>query len=338
MKYRKLGRSGLYTTEIALGTMMFGDLRDKGTSAEDSKRIIDAYLDHGGNHIDTANVYVQGRSEEIIGEALKGKRADVILATKCHFPIKDGVNDKGLSRYNIMRSVEGSLKRLKTDHVDLLYMHCWDPLTPIDESLRAFEDLITAGKVRYIGASNFKAWQLMKALAVSDAHGWNRFVGAQFQYSLVVRDIEFEYVDLFEQEGLGLLPWGPLGGGFLSGKYKKGERPTEGRIATHPDHTEEAWSRRNTSHNWDIIDEVGRIAEKHGASYAQIALAWTLHRPTVASTIIGARTMKQLEDNIAACDITLDAEDMAALNTVSTPGEMYPYRFMEAYGRKAPQP
>ena len=183
--------------------------------------------------------------------------------------------------------------------------------------------------------SNFKAWQLMKALAVSDSNGWNRFIGAQYQYSLVVRDIEDEYLDLFEKEGLGMLPWGPLGGGFLTGKYKRGERPTEGRIATHPDHTEESWDRRNTMRNWDIIDEVGRIAEKHNASYAQIALAWTLHRPTVSSTIIGARTLAQLEDNLAAAEIVLDTDDMDALNKASTPPERYPYRFMEAYGRKA---
>lgn len=335
MKYRRLGRSGLYTTEITLGTMMFGDMREKGTTPEEATRIIDAYIERGGNHIDTANVYVQGKSEEIIGKALKGKRNSVILATKCYFPIADGVNEKGLSRYNIMRSVEGSLNRLRTDHIDLLYMHCWDPVTPIDESLRAFEDLVTSGKVRYIGVSNFKAWQLMKALATSGENGWNRFIGAQYQYSLVVRDIEDEYLDLFEQEGLGLLPWGPLGGGFLTGKYKRGERPAEGRIATHPDHTEESWNRRNTERNWDIIDEVGRIAEKHDVSYAQVALAWTLHRPTVASTIIGARTLTQLEDNLGATEIKLDEDDMTALNKASNPPERYPYRFMAAYGRSA---
>ncbi len=336
MQYRQLGRSGLFITELSLGTMTFGDERSKGTSPKEAQKIIDRYLDAGGNHLDTANVYNAGRAEEIVGEALKGKRQDVILATKVNFPEGEGYNERGLSRHNIIRTVENSLRRLQTDYIDLLYMHCQDTTTPIGESLRAFDDLVRAGKVRYIGASNFMAWRLMKALGSSDAHGYERFVAAQYQYSLVKRDIEYEYMSLFEEEGLGLLPWGPLGGGFLSGKYKRGERPTEkdGRIGTHPDHTEEAWQRRNTEQNWDIIDAVGEIAEKHGATYAQVALAWVCHRPAVTSVIIGARTMEQLEENLRAIGLEVYEEEEQWLNRVSAPPELYPYRFLEEYEQK----
>jgi aryl-alcohol dehydrogenase-like predicted oxidoreductase len=335
MEFKKLGRSGLFVSDITLGTMTFGDDGPKGTSEKEAADIIHRYLDAGGNHLDTANVYNAGRSEEIIGRALQGKRDDVLIATKVNFPVEEGINNKGLSRHNIIRGVEASLKRLNTDYIDLFYMHAQDALTPIDESLRAFDDLVRAGKVRYIGVSNFKAWRLMKALATSDALHLERFVAAQYQYSLVKRDIEFEFTELFAEEGLGLMPWGPLGGGFLTGKYKKGQRPTEadGRIGTHPDHTEEAWDRRNTAQNWDIIDTLGAIAEDRGATYAQIALAWVRAQATVSSVIIGARTMPQLEDNLGAATINLTQEELERLGTVSTPQELYPYRFLGAYAR-----
>ncbi|MCB0562778.1 MAG: aldo/keto reductase [Phaeodactylibacter sp.] len=336
MQHRQLGRSGLFITGLSLGTMTFGDPRSKGTTAEEAQKIIDRYLDAGGNHLDTANVYNAGKSEEIVGQALKGKRHDVTLATKVNFPEGEGYNDRGLSRHNIIRTVENSLRRLQTDYIDLLYMHCQDSTTPIEESLRAFDDLVRSGKVRYIGASNFMAWRLMKALAASDSLGYERFVAAQYQYSLVKRDIEYEYLSLFREEGLGLLPWGPLGGGFLSGKYQKGQRPTEqdGRIGTHPDHTEEAWQRRDTEQNWDIIDAVGEIAEAREATYAQIALAWARQRPTVTSVIIGARTMEQLEDNLKAAELQISEEEMGRLNGVSEPAELYPYRFLGEYEQK----
>jgi aryl-alcohol dehydrogenase-like predicted oxidoreductase len=336
MKYNHLGYTGIFTTDIALGTMTFGDPREKGTSPEESERIIHAYLDAGGNHIDTANVYNDGVSEEIVGKAIQGRRDSLILATKVNFANTEDPNRKGLSRNNIIKSAEESLKRLQTDYIDLYYMHCWDPQTPIEESLRAFDDLVTSGKVRYIGVSNFKVWQLMKALGYSDAMGWSRFVAAQYQYSLVVRDIEYEFVELCEEEGMGIMPWGPLGGGFLTGKYKRDKKPESGRIATHPDHTEEAWKRRNTDRNWAIMDAVREIAESHDVSPAEVAIAWTRQKTAVSSVIIGARTMPQLESNLKAAELNLSDEEMKTLDEVSALPERYPYRFQENYARKEP--
>ena len=336
MKFNKVGRSGLLTSDITLGTMTFGDDSSKGTSKQESLQIIHAYLDGGGNHLDTANAYTGGESEKIIGEALKDRRSNVILATKVNFPEGEGVNQKGLSRSNIIRTTEASLKRLQTDYIDLLYMHAQDVLTPIDESLRAFDDLVRSGKVRYIGVSNFQAWRLMKALAVSDSKLMERFIAAQYQYSLVKRDIEYEFVSLFEEEGLGLFPWGPLGGGFLTGKYQRDVQPDAdtGRIGTHPDNTEEAWHRRNTERNWDILDVVQGIANDKALSPAAISIAWARHRPTVSSVIIGARTMKQLESNLKAATIDMSPEEMELLNKASQLPELYPYRFLDVYGRK----
>ena len=333
MKYNPLGRSGLMVSELCLGTMIFGD-EARGTDEPTAIRMIHQFLDAGGNFIDTADVYVRGYSEEITGKALKGRREGVVLATKVRGRMSDDPNDIGLSRRHIIAGCEASLRRLGTDYVDLLYAHLWDPITPMAETLRAFDDLVTAGKVRYIGVSNFKAWQVMKALAVSDAHGWARFIAAQYQYSLVVRDVEREFTSLFEAEGLGMTPWGPLGGGFLSGKYRPGDRPAEGRIAIMPDHTEEAWHRRATERNWAIIDGVGEIAEARGTSYPQVALAWLQAPPTVVSPIIGARTPEQLEDNLGAVGWELTEEELTRLNEVSAIEEGYPYRMLREYGAR----
>lgn len=338
MQYNRLGNSGLLVSDLCLGTMIFGEESGRSTSAEDATRMIHRFLDAGGNHLDTANGYAGGRSEEITGAAIKERRDQVVLATKVRFPRGEGRNDSGLSRGHIIREVENSLRRMDTDYIDLYYMHAPDPLTPISESLRAFNDLVTSGKVRYIGVSNFKSWQLMKSLATSDTHGWSRFVAGQYQYSLVKRDIEYEYLDLFAEEGIGMTPWSPLGGGFLSGKYKRGERPTEGRIATTPAHDEEYWERRANDRNWAIIDAVGAIAETRNATYSQIALAWVRARPTVASVIVGARTIEQLEDNLGAATIELTVDEMTALNNASELPEMYPYRFISAYATRKANP
>jgi aryl-alcohol dehydrogenase-like predicted oxidoreductase len=247
----------------------------------------------------------------------------------------EGPNDQGLSRYHIMNSVEDSLRRLQVDTIDLLYMHCWDSVTPIDESLRAFDDLVTAGKVRYIGVSNFKAWQLMKALGVSDTNGWARFIAAQYQYSLVVRDIEHEFTDLCLKEGVGITPWGPLGGGFLTGKYQLDthpEDPSEGRLATMSDDSEEAWHRRATERNWRILEVMDEIVETHGGiSHSQISIAWLLAQPAVDSVIIGVRTMDQLNDNLGAVELNLSTDEIAKLNEVSTVDPGYPYRFIQNF-------
>jgi aryl-alcohol dehydrogenase-like predicted oxidoreductase len=335
MKYKSLGRSGLMVSELCLGTMIFGEEGSRGTDQATAQRMIHQFLDACGNHIDTANVYAGGRSEEILGQAIQGKRDQVVLATKVRFAMGEGSNDLGLSRYHIMRSVEDSLRRLQTGTIDLLYMHCWDLLTPLEESLRAFDDLVGAGKVRYIGVSNFKAWQLMKALGLSDTHGWARFVAAQYQYSLVVRDIEPEFTDLCLSEGVGIVPWGPLGGGFLSGKYKRSERPTQGRIAIMPDHAEESWQRRATDQNWHILDVMDDIVTSYGgATHSQIALAWLLAQPAVDSVIIGVRTVAQLEDNLGAIELHLPAEEISRLNEISAPEEGYPYQFIRTYGAR----
>jgi aryl-alcohol dehydrogenase-like predicted oxidoreductase len=334
MRYRKLGSSGLLVSELALGTMIFGEDSQRSTPPKEAERMIAHFLDQGGNHIDTANVYAEGRSEEIVGQAIKNKRDQVVLATKVRFPMGDGQNDQGLSRYHIMRSVEDSLRRLDVDTIDLLYMHAWDPLTPIEESLRTFDDLVSAGKVRYIGVSNFKAWQIIKSLGVSDQHHWVRFIGAQYQYSLVVRDIEFEFSDLCQKEGLGIVPWGPLGGGFLTGKYQRDKRPesaSEGRIAVMEEGTEEAWDLRATKKNWEILDVMADITSNYDFSYSQIALAWLLTQPAVSSVIIGVRTMEQLEDNLGAVGIQLPQDELTRLNEVSRPEATYPYRFIQKY-------
>jgi len=332
MRYKPLGRSGLMVSELCLGTMIFGEEGPRGTDETTAIHMIHRFLDAGGNFIDTADVYAGGRSEEIVGKALKGKRDRVVLATKVRFRTGEDPNDIGLSRRHVIAGCEASLRRLDTDYVDLLYAHMWDPITPIEETLRAFDDLVAAGKVRYIGVSNFKAWEVMKSLAVSDTHGWTRFIAAQYQYSLVVRDIEREFVSLFEAEGLGLVPWGPLGGGFLSGKYRRGEHPTEGRIAVTPDHAEEAWQRRATERNWAILDAVGEIAEARGKTYPQVALAWLRAQPTVVAPIIGARTPEQLEDNLGAVSWELTAEELERLDAASAIEEGYPYRMIRVYG------
>lgn len=334
MEMRQLGSSGLMVSELCLGTMIFGEQNERSTPANVAEEMIHRYLDAGGNFIDTANVYADGRSEEIVGQALRGRREDVVLATKVRFRRGMGPNNIGLSRRHLMQEVENSLRRLQTDVIDLYYAHMWDPITPLDETLRAFDDLVSDGKVRYIGISNFKAWQVMKALALSDNYGWARPIAAQYQHSLVVRDIEREYVDLFLGEGIGSVPWGPLGGGFLSGKYRSGQRPQEGRLSTAEEQHEESWQRRDIDRNWEILRVVGEIAERRQKSYAQVALNWLLSRPEVSSVILGVRTPEQLDDNLGAIDWELSAGELNRLEDVSAPDWGYPYRMMMAEGAR----
>ncbi len=330
MEYRNLGKSGVKVSEVCLGTMTFGREADELAS----RQMIDRFLEAGGNFIDTADVYSQGVSEEIVGRALKGRRNDVILATKVNFAMGEGPNDAGLSRKHIMDGIDASLRRLDTDYVDLYYVHCWDSQTPLEETLSTLDDLVRGGKVRYIGVSNFTAWQIMKALSISDQGNLARFVCLQPQYSLVVRDIEREILPLCREEGLGVMPWGPLGGGFLSGKYKRGQRPPKGsRIAGAEDHQEEAWKRRATEKNWRILDVVGEIAEARGKSYAQVSLAWLRAQPGVTAPILGARTLEQLEDNLGCIGWTLSGEELKRLDEVSALEEGYPYYFIRTLGR-----
>ena len=334
MKHNPLGNSGLLLSEISLGTMIFGEDSSRGTDADTAVKLIHRYLDQGGNHLDTANVYADGRSEEIIGRALQGRRDQVILATKVRFPMGERPNDQGLSRRHIIQSVEDSLRRLDTDYLDLLYMHAWDPLTPIEESLRTFDDLVRSGKIRCLGVSNFKAWQLMKALGISDTHSWLRFTAAQYQYSLVERGIEPEIRDVCLAEGLGIVPWGPLGGGFLSGKYHSGRRPESGRLAMMPEQAEEAWERRARERNWKILEVMDDIASNYNLTHPQIALRWLLAQPGVTSVIIGARTAEQLEENLETVRRDLPEEEIERLTEISAPPLGYPYRFIETYAQR----
>jgi len=337
MKYRQLGNSGLLVSELALGTMIFGEDSERGTSGDEAKRMIYHYLDLGGNHFDMADVYSGGQAEEIVGEAVKGRREQVVLTTKVRWPMGSGVNDVGLSRYHIQLGVDASLRRLKTETIDVLYLHGWDPLTPLEESLRTCDDLVRAGKVRYIGVSNFKAWQIMKAMAISDKQGWIGFIAAQYQYSLIVRDVESEFIDLCQSEGMGLVVWGPLGGGFLSGKYRTGQRPqsaSDGRLAVTPDASEESWVRRSTDQNWRILDTVNNIVKNHpGSTTSQISLAWLLTRPSVASVIVGARNLNQLIDNLTVVNLELAEDEIAQLNAVSELALAYPYRMINTKAR-----
>lgn len=332
MRRRSLG--GLEVTDLALGTMVFGEVGDRGTAPAEAEAMIRSYLDAGGNHIDTANVYAGGKSEEIVGRAMAGRRGDVVIATKVRYPTGDGPHDSGLSAAAIHKAVESSLRRLGVEHVDLLYMHAWDPNVPLDESLMALAELVDAGKVRFIGVSNFKAWQLMKAAAGGEggAGGAPPVVAAQYQYSLVVRDIEWDIAEACRSEGIGIVPWGPLGGGFLTAKYEPGAKPEDasaGRLATQPEHDEEAWHRRATERNWAIASEVRRIAAAGGWTPAQVALAWVRDRPGVSSVIVGARTPEQLEENLGAASVHLDHEARVALDEVSRVTPPYPYRSLE---------
>jgi aryl-alcohol dehydrogenase-like predicted oxidoreductase len=240
-----------------------------------------------------------------------------------------GINDVGVSRKHIMAGCEASLRRLGTDYIDLYQVHCWDDLTPLEETLSALTDLVRQGKVRYLGISNFTGWQIMKAMHISDKYGYGRFVSLQPQYSLVERHLEYELVPVCLDQGLAILPWGPLGGGFLSGKYRKGEAPPQdSRIAHATDDMEEAWDRRATQRNWEIVDVLGTISEETGHSYSQIALNWLLNRPGVMAPILGASKMEQLEDNLGATGWNLDDKQMQRLNEVSEPPSLYPYSFI----------
>jgi aryl-alcohol dehydrogenase-like predicted oxidoreductase len=326
MDYRQLGHSGLRVSSLTLGTTTFGG-RDKfanvgTTDVEGATRQIDMCLDAGVNLIDTADVYSSGLSEEIVGRALRGRRDRVLLATKARMPMGDGPNDAGLSRHHLIRSCEASLRRMGTDYVDLYQVHEWDGATPLEETLGALDHLVSSGKVRYIGCSNYAGWHLMKALGISERRGLQRFISQQIYYSLQARDAEYELVPVALDQGVGILVWSPLAGGLLSGKYRRGEQGPEGsRHLTD-------WGEppvRNEDQVYDIVDALVEIAEEHGGSPAQVALAWTLGRPGVASVVIGARTDEQLADNLGAADLILGDDERSRLDELSAPPLLYPY-------------
>ena len=326
MEYRQLGSSGLRVSALTLGTMTFGG-RDQfanvgSTDVAGATRQIDLCLDRGVNLIDTANVYSRGLSEEILGEAVKGRRDRVLIATKARMPMGDGPNDAGLSRAHLIAECEASLRRMQIDHIDLYQVHEWDGVTPLEETLAALDWLVQSGKVRYVGASNYAGWQLTKALAIADAHGYERFATHQIYYSLQSRDAEYELVPVAVDQGVGILVWSPLAGGLLSGKYRRGvEGPAGSRQLTD-------WNEppvRDQDQLYDIVDALVQIGEGHGVSAAQVALAWLLDRPGVVSLIVGARTEEQLTDNLAAAELELSQAERDRLEQLSRPPLLYPY-------------
>ncbi|WP_139999208.1 aldo/keto reductase [Paenibacillus paridis] len=326
MNYKLLGRSGLAVSELCLGTMTFGNT----TNEDDSITMIDRFIDRGGNFLDTANVYVSGRSEEIVGKAIKNKRSDIVLATKVRMTTSSDINGGGLSRKHILDGVEASLKRLQTDYIDLYQVHVWDHATPIEETLRTLNDLVTSGKVRYIGCSNFFAWQLMKSLAYSDASRYVRFVSLQPQYSLVSRQMDREMMSLCLEENVGIIPWAPIGGGFLTGRYSR-DTPTEGRLTSKVG--ESAWDKRATDKNFVILDTLLEAANELDKTPAQVALRWLIQREGITSPIFGASKLEQFEDNIGAIGWDMPSEIWDRLDQVSALPEDYPNRFIEKFRR-----
>ena len=326
MEYRQLGRSGLKVSALTLGTMTFGG---KGrfafvgrTNAADASRMVDMALDAGVNLLDTSDIYSTGASEEIVGQTIKGKRDNVLIATKARFPMGAGPNDAGLSRHHLIRACDASLSRLGVDHIDLYQVHEWDGLTPVEETMAALDSLVTSGKVRYIGVSNFCGWQLMKALGAADRAGSARFVSQQIHYTLEAREAEYELVPISLDQGLGILVWSPLAGGLLSGKYRRGQTPEEGGRDF------AGWKEppiRDESRLYDIIELLVKIGEEHGTSAAEVALAWLLRRPAVASIVIGATNEAQLQTNLKSVELSLTDDDMARLNSASKLPLLYPY-------------
>jgi aryl-alcohol dehydrogenase-like predicted oxidoreductase len=327
VEYRLLGRSGCVVSTLALGTMTFGvETDEQGSHAQ-----LDRYLEVGGTLIDTADVYGGGASERIVGSwlaARDGARERVVLATKGRFPMGDGPNDVGLSRRHLAAALDASLRRLGVEAVDLYQVHAYDPLTPLEETLGFLDGAVRAGKVHYVGLSNFTGWQVQKVVDIADFRGLARPVTLQPQYNLLAREIEWEIVPACESTGLGLLPWSPLGGGWLTGKYTADERPAGAtRLGENPERGVEAYDRRSASmRTWDVVEAVRAVAAGRGASMAQVALAWLVNRPTVASVILGARTLAQLDDNLGAAGLHLTPAEVDRLDTASDPAPAdYPY-------------
>jgi len=327
MQYRTLGNSGAVVSNYALGTMTFG----AEATEEQSRAVLDDYFAAGGNFIDTADVYSSGVSEEIIGRWLADRpdvRDRAVVATKGRFPMGQAPNDVGTSRRHLVRALDDSLRRLGVEQIDLYQLHAWDPVTPLEETLRFLHDAVTSGKIAYYGFSNFLGWQLTKAVHVAKAHGWSAPVTLQPQYSLLVREIESEVVPASLDAGIGLLPWSPLGGGWLSGKYKRDQAPAGAtRLGENPKRGMEAWEARNADQRtWDVIAEVEETAGRHGVSASQVALAWLADRPAVTSVILGVRTTGQLADNLAAADLRLTPGETERLTEASRPRVgVYPY-------------
>ena len=326
MLYRTLGRSGLKVSVIGMGTFTFGGsgpFAMVGAQAvPEARRLVDLCLDHGVNLFDTANMYSSGLSEEILGEVLEGRRDEVVVTSKARMRIGTGPNDEGASRHHLIRECERSLKRLRTDYLDIYYVHEWDGTPPVEETMAALDHLVTSGKVRYIGCSNYAGWHVMKSLAAADRAGGARFVTQQIHYTLEAREAEYELLPIGVDQGLGTLVWSPLAGGLLSGKHRRGQPTPEGsrQLA--------GWTEppiRDAEKLWDIVDTLVAIGEAHGRSAAQVALAWLLTRPGVSCLVVGGRNEAQFLDNFGAVDLALTPDDLDRLNRVSRVPLIYPY-------------
>ena len=341
MRYRRLGDTGLYVSELGLGTMTFGSRgmwQAMGNLSQSSAdEIVGCALASGINFIDTADYYSEGESEKVLGRTLKNlavKRSDVVVATKVFGEMSGGANDRGASRAHIMDGVQGSLERLGLDYIDLYQIHGDDSVTPLEETLRALDDLVSQGLVRYVGVSNCRAWKIMKGLGISERRGWARFETVQAYYSIAGRDIERELVPLIQDQRLGLLVWSPLAGGLLSGKFGPGLKAPEGARRTIAD-----WPPVDRDRAWATIPVLREVAAAHGVSVARVALAWVLAKPYVTSIITGVRSIDQLNDNIAASELTLSSEEIKTLDQVSTLPPEYPGWMMEMQGAgRVPQP
>lgn len=335
MKYNQLGNTGILVSELCLGTMTFGGRgywEAIGQVPQDEvNELVKTSLDSGINFIDTANAYSEGLSEIMLGKSLKDlgvNRQQVVIATKVRIRMGPGANQVGLSRLHIMDSVNDSLERMGLSHIDLLYIHGVDPITPLEETMRGLEDVVRSGKVRYIGISNHPAWMVTKANAIAEKNGWTKFNAGQFYYSLSSRDIEREIVPMAQSEGIGIMPWSPLAGGFLSGKYtRENEKAGDSRRDSFD------FPPVNKDKAYDIIDVQLEIAKNHNVSAAQVALAWMLKKPGVTSIIIGAKKMSQLKDNVAATELELTSDEIAKLDEISALTPEYPGWMVERQGR-----
>jgi aryl-alcohol dehydrogenase-like predicted oxidoreductase len=334
MEHRQLGKSGLRVSALSLGAMTFGEAKGfmKGVHSDDAEahRVFDAALDAGIDTIDTANGYSEGRSEELLGEWMKGKRQEITLATKCRFPTLGGTapmlpNQVGLSRASIVWNCEQSLRRLQTDFIDLYQVHMQDRSVPIEETLRAMDDLVRSGKVRYVGCSNYTGYRLTESLWAADKLRLARYDSIQLQWSLASRDAERELVPAARTFGVGVMVWSPLARGFLSGKYHKGEPPPAG---TRLEAWKDSWAMTATEQNWRTLDAVEALAQRRESTPAAVALAWLLAKPEVSTVIVGARTVRQLQDNLKAISVKLTADDVKQLDVVSEPVWGYPYNFI----------
>ncbi len=326
MQYRTLGRSGLKVSAITMGTFTFGGVgpfaRVGNTGVDEARRLVDLAIDHGVNLFDTANMYSSGVAEEIVGEVMEGRRDNVLITSKARMRVGTGPNDEGTSRWHLIRECEKSLKRLRTDHIDIYYMHEWDGTTPVEETMMALDMLVQQGKVRYFGCSNYSGWHVMKSLAVADRDRRERFVTQQIHYTIEAREAEYELLPISVDQGLGVLVWSPLAAGLLTGKHRRGKPTPEGTRQF------AGWTEppiRDAERLYDIVEVLVAVGEAHGVSAAQVALAWLLTRPAVSSLVVGGRNAAQFQDNFAAVDLKLTADELERLNEVSRPPLIYPY-------------